>query len=370
MLYNEAKEGRESEEMFQPGLKGVTAVQTELSNIDGNKGLLTYRGTTVQSLVENYSFEEVAYFLLYNKFPDAEQLKEFTLNLIQNRIIPDYLVTILNQLPQKMQLMDVMRTIISAYYTDSNENIFQTAEKLIAFMPTLISYRYRQVNDRPIIKPDHELNHVENFIYMLTGKRNSNHAKILETYLMLTMEHGLNASTFAARVTISTESDLVSAITSALGTMKGPLHGGAPSGVIALLEEIGTKEAICEVIHKKLKNKEKIMGFGHRVYKTVDPRAEALKTILMQMDDLPEWITLALETEKETIKILQQSKPDKKLYTNVEYYAAAIMKTINIDPDLFTPIFSSSRIVGWCAHAIEQLDNNTIFRPNAIYVGK
>ncbi|WP_042145513.1 citrate/2-methylcitrate synthase [Paucisalibacillus sp. EB02] len=355
--------------MFNPGLKGVTAVKTTLCHIDGEKGILSYRGIEIQRLVGMYSFEEVVYFLIYGEFPDLGMKNRFKNKLVNHRSIPSHIVKIIQLLPKEMPLMDVLRTVISANYTDNHEDIYDVAERLISVFPTLIAYRYRQLNNLPEIPPSESLNHVENFVYMLTGSTNSTHAKILESYLILTMEHGLNASTFAARVTISTESDLTSAITSALGTMKGPLHGGAPSGVIALLEEIKTEDAICEIIHMKVKNKERIMGFGHRVYKTVDPRALALKNTIIKMDDLPDWIDLALKTELETIKILKELKPDHKLYTNVEYYAAAIMKTLDIDESLFTAIFSSSRIVGWCAHAMEQLNNNTIFRPNAMYIG-
>ncbi|GGA61908.1 citrate/2-methylcitrate synthase [Ornithinibacillus halotolerans] len=356
--------------MFQPGLKGITAVETKLSNIDGARGLLTYRGIPVERLVEKYTFEEVAYFLLYGDFPDESQLETFINQLKRTRQLPLYIENILNLFPKEMQLMDVLRTVISAFCKDLGETEDSMATKLIATIPTIIAYRYRQMNSLTFIAPNQSLTHVENIVYMLTGEINKEHAKILETYLLLTMEHGLNASTFAARVTISTESDLISAITSALGTMKGPLHGGAPSGVIDLLEEIETSDNIREVIHKKLQKKERIMGFGHRVYKTYDPRAEALKKRIVEMEDLPNWIQLALETEQETIRILQRLKPNHRLYTNVEYYAAAIMKTLNIDVALFTAIFSSSRIVGWCAHALEQLENNTIFRPNALYVGQ
>jgi citrate synthase len=355
--------------MYNPGLKGVIAVQTSLSNIDGENGMLSYRGIEIERLVEKYSFEEVAYYLLYREFPTEEIKVRFKENLIKYRPIPNYMVGILKLMPKEMPLMDVLRTIISSFNLPENDDIYGTAERLISVFPTIIAYRYRQLNNLPEIQPNSSLDHVNNFVYMLTGSINSNHAKILASYLILTMEHGLNASTFAARVTISTESDLISAVTSALGTMKGPLHGGAPSGVIALLEEIKTEDAICEVIHKKLENKERIMGFGHRVYKTTDPRALALKNTIMKMDELPDWIDLAVKTEIETIKILKQVKPDHKLYTNVEYYAAAIMKTLNLDESLFTAIFSSSRIVGWCAHAIEQLNNNTLFRPNAMYIG-
>jgi citrate synthase len=356
--------------MFQPGLKNVTAVQTELSYIDGNKGLLRYRGIDVQELVKAYSFEEVAYFLLYGEFPDEISKASFVSKLRDYRYLPDYMERILLELPATMEIMDALRTVVSSLYIDREEDIVETSLRLVGIIPTIISYHYRRINHLEIVKPNKSLTHVENFIYMLSGIPNSTHAKILETYLILTMEHGLNASTFAARVTISTESDIVSAITSAIGTMKGPLHGGAPSGVIELLEEIGAKDTICEVIHNKLRKKERIMGFGHRVYKTTDPRAEALKNKIMKLTDLPDWVELAFETEQKTIDILKNVKPDQKLFTNVEYYAAAIMKALDINPILFTAIFSSSRVVGWCAHAMEQLNNNTIFRPNAMYIGK
>ncbi|WP_047982048.1 citrate/2-methylcitrate synthase [Ornithinibacillus contaminans] len=354
--------------MFQPGLKGVTAVETKLSHIDGQRGVLTYRGIPVQELVNSYTFEEVAYFLLYERFPTQTEITAFETALKKSRYLPAYKLTILEQLPDEMELMDVLRTIVSASLP--NEDDTKTAIQLIAIIPIIIAYRYRKQTKMPIIEPNSALNHVENFLYMINEDHNSTHAKILETYMILTMEHSLNASTFAARVTISTKSDLIAAITSALGAMKGPLHGGAPSGVIELLEEIKTEDTISEIIHKKLENKERIMGFGHRVYKTTDPRAEALKMTIMKLDNLPDWMSLAIKTEQETIKILKENKPNYQLYTNVEYYAAAIMKTLELDPKLFTPIFSASRIVGWCAHAIEQTNNNTIFRPTAMYVGK
>ncbi|WP_099158285.1 citrate/2-methylcitrate synthase [Virgibacillus ndiopensis] len=355
--------------MYKPGLKGVTAVETSLSQIDGEHGILLYRDTPIKEIINEHTFEETAYYLLHGAFPTKENLLLFESALKENRELPEYVKHIVDQLPRNQSMMDVLRTIISSI-TLKSYNYIDHAIQLIAVMPTIIAYRYRKMKNLPIINPDDSINHVYNFMYMLTDSLNPTHAKMLETYLIMTMEHGLNASTFSARVTISTESDLVSAITSAIGTMKGPLHGGAPTGVIQLLDEIRTEDRISEIIHKKLENKERIMGFGHRVYKTVDPRAEALKNKIIELDDLPEWIKLALRTEKETIKILNNYKPNQKLYTNVEYYAAAIMKSLNIDPELFTAIFSSSRIVGWCAHAIEQLNNNTIFRPTAKYIYK
>lgn len=354
--------------MYKPGLKGVTAVETKLSFINGKEGELFYRDIPIKQIVENKSFEETTYYLLNGVFPTCKELIEFQTKLKLYRQISDYIKNIIDQLPLDLPIMDVLRTAISSI-TLKTHSYHDNAIQLIAAIPSIIAYRYRKMNHLAVVEAKQDYNHVENFMYMLRGEVNRTHAQILETYLIMTMEHGLNASTFSARVTMSTESDLVSAITSAIGTMKGPLHGGAPSGVIDLLNEIRTEDHISEVIHSKLKNKERIMGFGHRVYKTVDPRAMALKERILQINDLPAWINLALKTEEEAIKILKQYKPDHKLYTNVEYYAAAIMKSLNIDSTLFTAIFSSSRIVGWCAHAIEQAKHNTIFRPSAKYIG-
>lgn len=353
--------------MYQPGLKGIVAVETKLSDIDGENGILTYRGIPIQTIVKYHSYEETAYYLLHGHFPGPAESASFQQELFTYRELPLYVENMLYSIPFEQSMMDVLRTTISSMTV--KKDIDQTAVELIAIIPTIIAYRNRIVKGLSLIKPDDALSHVENFMYMLSGTVNGTDVKMLEAYLIMTMEHGLNASTFSARVTISTESDLVSAVTSALGTMKGPLHGGAPSGVLDLLDEIRTSDRINAVIQRKLENKERIMGFGHRVYKTIDPRSEALKEKIFGLNDLPEWIELAVQTEKETIKLLNAYKPNQKLYTNVEYYAAAIMKSLGLDPELFTAIFSSSRIVGWCAHAIEQKNNNVLFRPAANYIG-
>ncbi|MGP4107125.1 citrate/2-methylcitrate synthase [Virgibacillus sp. L01] len=350
--------------MYQPGLKGIIVTETKLSHIDGKNGTLIYRGTSIQELVKNNTFEEVAYFLLNGELPTNKELADFNSTLKDYRKLPNHVKTIIDSLPIHFSIMDVLRTAVSSLSSNTD------AIQLIAIMPTIIAYRYRRLSSMKAIEPDLNLDHVENFLYMLTGNVNKSNVKMLEAYMIMTMEHGMNASTFSARVTISTQSDLVAAVTSALGTMKGPLHGGAPSGVIELLDEIGTENKISEIIHKKLKNNERIMGFGHRVYKTFDPRAEALKYKILDLTEIPNWIDLALKTEQETIRILNTYKPNQKLYTNVEYYAAAIMKSLELDSSLFTAIFSSSRVVGWCAHATEQINNNTIFRPAAKYVGE
>jgi citrate synthase len=238
-------------------------------------------------------------------------------------------------------------------------------------IPTIISYRKRAIDNKPYVEPHRELSHVENYLNMLNGELPSKaQVTALETYMILTMEHGMNASTFSARVTASTESDLVSSITSAIGTMKGPLHGGAPSEVILLLDEISQTGNAEEVIASKLNKGEKIMGFGHRVYKTVDPRAISLKSTLLNQIGEDGWLDLALRVEDTAVRLLEERKPGRALYTNVEFYAAAIMKAVSMEPELFTPTFTASRIVGWTAHVLEQASNNTIYRPQSKYIGK
>ena len=352
-----------------------------------------------------------------------------------------------------MDDMAVLRTAVSGLGTDSFTYPPKPEEaiKLIAVTPTIIAYRYRRKQGKEALSPEARYGHVENYLYMLTGRQPSAaQKKALETYMILAMEHGMNASTFSARVTVSTESDLVSAVTAALGTMKGPLHGGAPSGVTKMLKDIGEKENAEAYLTAKLMRGERLMGFGHRVYKTKDPRAEALRRSfpatssafmrsasargsfvlytlcpkpirrsplisfavkyasafsfspyltakLMRGERLMGFghrvyktkdpraealrikaeevagndpsLDLALYVEKEAIRLLEQYKPGRKLYTNVEFYAAAVMQAIDVDNDLFTPTFSASRMAGWCAHVLEQSADNMIYRPSAKYTG-
>ncbi|SEN19433.1 citrate synthase [Mesobacillus persicus] len=357
--------------MIQPGLKGVIATETKISHIDGEQGRLIYRGYEVEELTEQYSFEEVAYLLWFGLLPKKD-LANFNEELKSQRTLPSYLKKILDTLPGEMDMMSVLRTVVSAEgsldYTW--KPTIQQSMKLTSMLPTIIAYRNHSLQGTSFVEPRDDLGHVENYLYMLNGvlptKAQTN---ALETYMILTMEHGMNASTFSARVTASTESDLISAVTSAIGTMKGPLHGGAPSEVIHLLEEISCTANTEKVLRQKLENREKLMGFGHRVYKTHDPRAVALKNTLLKQIGEDEWLDLALHVEKTAIKLLEKYKPGRGLYTNVEFYAAAIMKAIKMDPSLFTPTFTASRIVGWTAHILEQSQNNTIYRPQSKYIG-
>jgi citrate synthase len=359
--------------MLQKGLKGVVAAETLISHIDGEQGQLIYRGYEIRDLTKSFSFEEVAYLLWFGHLPDSDQLLFLKEQLKQNRELPKYMKEIINLLPPEMDLMSVIRTAISAEGGHSDygwKPTISQAIRLTALTPTIIAYRKRQLERKEFVPPLHDLDHVENYLYMLTGSvPNAAHVKALETYMILTLEHGMNASTFAARVTASTESDLVSAATSAIGTMKGPLHGGAPSGVIELLNEVALVGDAEKVIREKLAKGEKLMGFGHRVYKTRDPRALSLKVKLLELVGQDEWLDLAMNVEETAVKLLEELKPGRSLYTNVEFYAAAIMKAINMDPELFTPTFTASRMVGWTAHILEQAENNTIFRPQSKYIG-
>lgn len=350
--------------MIQKGLKDVVAVETKIASVDGEKGELRYRGVLVEELIGQSSFEELAAFI----WTGETQVVKLDL-----RKLPKHVERIVDALPENVSIMDAMRTAVSSFaYKEFTEMAMDEQAKLLtAVLPVIIARHYRNQRGLPVIQPDPELSHTANYLWMLNGQVPTEaQVEALETYLMLTMEHGLNASTFAARVTISTESDLTAAVTSALGTMKGPLHGGAPSGVIDLLDEVRESGDIRAVIEKKLANGERIMGFGHRVYKTEDPRSILLREKCLSLHGKDEWLDLATKAEKEIIELLAIHKPGRKLYTNVEFYAAAIMRSIAMPPELFTPTFSMARVVGWTAHAIEQLSDNTIFRPQSLYVGK
>ncbi|ANU26766.1 citrate synthase/methylcitrate synthase [Planococcus versutus] len=357
--------------MFQPGLKGVVAVQTAIASVDGDLGELRYRGERIETVVRDKSFEETAYFLWFGQWPNAQQLTHLSKQLLSYRKLPTHIVEITKLLPKEISLMDAMRTLISAY-PDTNFLTLSSQQQAIALtaaLPVMTAAFYRFQHELEAVEPRDDLGHTANYLWMISRQQPSPvQTEALDTYLKLTMEHGMNASTFAARVTISTESDLVSAITSALGTMKGPLHGGAPSGVIDLLDTIKTEDRIVPVIEEKLNRGEKIMGFGHRIYRTEDPRSIILREKCLDLHGEDPWLDLAVAAEAVITDKLNERKPGRALYTNVEFYAAAIMRSIAMPTELFTPTFSSARIVGWTAHALEQQEHNVIFRPQSEYI--
>ncbi|KYC84972.1 citrate synthase/methylcitrate synthase [Bacillus licheniformis] len=359
--------------MVYHGLKGITCVETAISRIDGEKGKLIYRGYNADELALSSTFEEVAYLILNGAFPTEAELSRFNELLASFRVLPEACERLIRSLPAELDDMAVLRTAVSSFgdISFAFKPTMEQALRLIAAVPSIIAFRKRLADGEEPVQPLDELGFVENYFYMLKGKRPTEaQKKALETYMILAMEHGMNASTFSARVTVSTESDLVSAVTSALGTMKGPLHGGAPSAVTDMLEGIEEKQHAESYIREKLEKGERLMGFGHRVYKTHDPRAKALRVKAEEIAGGDRDIDLALHVENTAIRLLEEYKPGRKLYTNVEFYAAAVMKAIDFDAALFTPTFSAARMVGWCAHVLEQADNNMIFRPSAKYVGE
>jgi citrate synthase len=354
------------------GLEGIVAAETDIGEVDGEKGRLIYRGHWAKELAENHRYEEVAYLLWLGSLPDADQLDELSSAMRNHRRLPRHVAVIIDALPSDMPMMSVLRTAVSALGDDSFDwpPTIGQATALTAIIPTITAYRHHRMNGTSCPEPDDSLDHTSNYLYMLNG-RYPTRAQVagLNAYLVLTMEHGMNASTFAARVVSSTQSDLVSAVSAAIGAMKGPLHGGAPSEVVAMLEAIGVKERAESWLRNELMQGRRLMGFGHRVYKTLDPRAEALRTIVQNMAEEDPWFDLGLHVERIALALLQEFKPGRNLFTNVEFYAAAVLKTINLPAPLFTPTFTIARVVGWTAHVLEQSKNNRIFRPLSLYTG-
>ncbi|WP_096187189.1 citrate synthase/methylcitrate synthase [Evansella halocellulosilytica] len=355
------------------GLAGVIASETKISFIDGKKGSLIYRGHWAKKLAVTKEFEEICYLLWHGKLPNELELANLKRTFHQYRKLPTHIKEMIHLLPKSMSMMSVLRTCISAMGDDQFQwpPTVDEAMKVTAVLPTIITSRQQVVRGEEVISPHDSLDHVANYLYMMTGQEPVEaHVKALNAYFILTMEHGMNASTFASRVVASTESDLSSAITGAIGAMKGPLHGGAPSEVTSMLESIGTKDQTEAWLRKKLRSGEKLMGFGHRIYKTSDPRAEALKQVTSQLTNEDPWLDLANHVERTAIRLLEEYKPGRKLYTNVEFYAAAVLRAVNMPEALFTPTFTASRIAGWTAHVLEQASDNRIYRPESLYKGE
>ncbi|WP_261132316.1 citrate synthase/methylcitrate synthase [Bacillus sp. Marseille-Q3570] len=359
--------------MIKEGLDGIVTAQSTISLVDGEKGLLVYRGYWAEEIAKTKSFEETTYLLWNQQLPTNQQLIDFKEKMKAQRSLTSTDETILNALPEDMDMMSVIRTILSSKGTMDFgwPSTIGQATRITSIIPTIIAYRHRSLQGLDPVEPDQKLDHVANYLYMLEGEGpKESHVKALTAYLILTMEHGMNASTFAARVISSTQSDLVSSITGAIGAMKGPLHGGAPSGVIDLLQNIGTADQAENHLRRLIEQGEKLMGFGHRVYKTQDPRARALKAITSELAEDDPWFDLANQVERIAIKLLEEYKPGRKLYTNVEFYAAAILKALALPTDLFTSTFTMSRVVGWIANVFEQNENNRIIRPSSLYIGR
>ena len=291
------------------------------------------------------------------------------------RNLPERVTQIIQAHPNDADPMNVLRTAVSALgSTDgfAEAPSIEQAMNITAKIPTILATFHRYRTGRPGIPSRSDLSHTANYLYLLSGKEPaSSHVRALDAYLVLTADHGMNASTFTARIIASTLSDLVSSVTGAIGALKGPLHGGAPAKVAEMLEAIGTQEQAEPWLHRELEQGNRIMGFGHRVYKAEDPRAVALRKLAGELAGAQdaEWLALAHHVEDVTLRLLEEYKPGRKLYTNVEFYAAAVLRGVGLPEDLYTPTFAASRAVGWTAHVLEQISDNRLIRPAAEYVG-
>ncbi len=356
------------------GLEGVVAAVSSICYIDGDRGILAYRGIDIHELAENSTFEETCYLLWFGKLPTRAELREFTRSLSDERKLDPAIINLLRQAPKQALPMDVLRTAVSALsFYDAEEKIntpeanLHKSLRLTSQLAMIVAAYDRIRKGRPVIEPDRSLSHAGNFLLMLNGESPSKTAeRALDIALILHADHELNASTFAARVTAATLSDMHSAITSGIGALKGPLHGGANEAVFKILSEI-EKAGADPVEHIKgmLAQKKKIPGFGHRVYHTEDPRATHLRQMSRELGESAgqaKWWQYSH-------KIEEFMKADKKLNANVDFYSASTYYTLGIDLDLFTPIFAVSRISGWTAHVMEQLGDNRLIRPRAEYVG-
>jgi citrate synthase len=355
------------------GLEGIVATQSGICFIDGQAGKLIYRGYEIGDLVEHCTFEEVAYLLWEGELPNREALDELKKELAESAELPEYVIRILKTLPRKTQPMDALRTSCSALAADdadvgSNEPDAnrRKARRLTAQFPSIVTAFHRIREGLDPVPPDASLSIAGNFLYMLNGKRaHETLVRVMDAALVLHAEHGMNASTFAARVTAATLADMHAAITAAVSALKGPLHGGANQDVMELLLSCNSVDAVEKAVREMLARKEKVPGFGHRVYKTYDPRAHFLSKMSKQLGEAA-GNTMWYEMSERLIPILKQ---EKNLNPNVDFFSASTYYTMGIPLDLFTPIFAVARIAGWTAHVMEQHKNNRIIRPTDDYIG-
>ncbi|GAC1384039.1 MAG: citrate/2-methylcitrate synthase [Herpetosiphon sp.] len=358
------------------GLEGIIAAKTAISYIDGQHGRLFYRGIEINELVDHSTFEETTYLLWHGTFPTSAELQQFRHELIQQRRLHPSVIALLRDLPTETTPMEVLRTgasVLSSFETNSSDvehnALLHHAIHLTAAMPSLVAAWERIRSGKEIIEPRADLDHAANFLYMLTGKvPNERAARVLDIALILHADHGLNASTFAARVVASTLADMYSAVTAALCTLKGPRHGGANEQVMRMLEDIKTVDRAEEFVKDALAKHKLMMGFGHRVYRADDPRALQLRRLAKEVSDAngtPVWYEIS-ETIATT---MHEAKPD--LPINVDFFSASTYAALGIPTDLFTPIFAISRTAGWTGHVIESFDNHTrLIRPDAVFIGE
>ena len=360
---------------FARGLEGVIANETRLGDVRGQEGQLIYCGYEINELAGKVSFEEVVYLLWNNRLPKQAELTEFKRQLADERELPAQVIEFIKSTPRTALPIDVLRTAVSMLglhdpsllLDDSLAANQRRAMAILAKVSVIVAYFHRARNGLDLPKIRKDLGEAAHFLYLLDGSEPSpKKAETLDVAYVLHAEHGMNASTFSARVTISTLTDIYSAMTAAIATLKGPLHGGANEGVIHMLQEIGDPKNVDAYVEKALAEKKRIMGIGHRVYKVLDPRAPHLQRMAVELSSElgePKWIAMS-----ERIAALMKEK--KGLYANVDFYSATVYYSLGIPTDLFTPLFAISRTGGWTAHILEQLSDNRLYRPLSQYVGE
>ena len=365
---------------FVPGLEDVVAAETRLSRVDGKAGELVIAGFLVEEFASRASFEETVYLLWHDVLPNLEQLADLREALSVRRALPRPILDLLRAAAsERAPVMDALRMAtgsISLGKPDgarAEDEFYDGALALVACFPTIVAAYWRLLNGEEPVAPNPELRHAANYLYMLSGESPSEElARALETYLNTVVDHGLNASTFAARVIVSTQSDTVSAVVGAIGALKGPLHGGAPGPALDVVFEIGEASRAEPYLRKKIEQGERLMGFGHRVYKVRDPRADVLAAAaerLYTTDADTNLRQLALEVEKTALRLLAEYKPGRNLQTNVEFYTALLLHGLGLTTQLFTPTFAIGRVAGWTAHCFEQRALDRLIRPQSAYCG-
>ncbi len=345
------------------GLEGMAVGTTTLSKVEEKAGQLLYRGHNIHDLVGTKTFEEIAHLLWFGHLPSQPELSHLKTQLVAERTMPGPIVQLLLNLPSTIEPMDALRAAVSLWgaITIKGKPTLEQAIGVTARFPLFLAAFHRLRHGLEPLESRSELGHAANYLYLLTGQvPNDEQVKQLDAYLVLLAEHGITASTFTARVVASTESDLVSAVVAALGALKGPLDGGAPSKVQDMLEAIGTAEHAEDWLRSALAKGERVMGFGHRIYETEDPRSEALREMARIAN--PQEVALASGVEEVALPLLEQQRPGRHLHTNVAFYSAILLAAVGLPADLFTPTFAVGRVVGWTAHILEQVGNNRVLQ--------
>ncbi len=361
---------------FVPGLAGVVAARSAIGFINGLEGVLRYRGIRIEKLAEHSTFEEVSYLLLFGALPTQGELDAFDAELRARRDLPAGMVDILKAVPKDGHPMVALQTAVAAMGTfypqldvEDRDGNREAAVRLIASMPTIVAAFDRIRKGLELVAPDASLNHAANFVYMVTGdKPDATVTRLVDVCLVLHAEHGFNASTFTGRVVGSTLANPYSVIAGAVGSLSGPLHGGANERVLHMLKEVGTVDAAEGFLANKIAKKEKIMGLGHRVYKVKDPRAHVLQGMAADMF-ASHGSTPLYDIARRIEEVATERLGAKGIYPNVDFYSGLVYEKLGIEVDLFTPVFAISRVAGWSAHWLEQLEDNRIYRPTQDYVG-